>query len=138
MLQSTRRAQGKSLARYLPSSETPKGDTTISEVIWWSPEPTGKKVSLRARNLKYIATFQGTTGDDLTIGKMVSEELYDLTADPEEKNNLETSDDMTAFREELRAHLERARRFRADQEKGGPVVIDDEVRERLQALGYMQ
>jgi hypothetical protein len=114
----------------------------VSEVIWWSSEqtgePTGKKIALRSRDLKYIATFRGKPGDDLAIGEMVEEELYDLTADPEEKNNLETSHDMAAFREELHAHLERARRFRADQENGGTVVVDESIREQLKALGYIQ
>ena len=131
-------AQGKTLARYLQPSEPTHGETTVSEVIWWSSAQTGKKVSLRARNLKYIATFRREPGDDLAIGEMVHEELYDLTADPEEKNNLETSDDMTAFREELRAHLEKARKFRAEQQSGRPVVIDETIREQLRALGYIQ
>jgi len=132
------RTQGKSLTRYRQPSEPSKEEATISEVIWWSPEPAGKKVSIRSRNLKYIATFQGETNDDLTIGKMVREELYDLTVDPEEKNNLETSGPMEAFRKQLHAHLEEARRFRNDQETGGAVVIDETVRERLRALGYLQ
>ena len=130
--------QGKTLARYLTPSKPARSGTAVSEVIWWSSEQTGKKVALRSRNLKYIATFRGEPGDDLAIGKMAREELYDLTVDPEEKNNLETSDDMTAFREELRAHLEKARRFRAEQQSGGAVVIDETIREQLRALGYIQ
>jgi len=134
--------QGETLARFLEPSKPVRSGTSVSEVIWWASaqtgEQTGKKIALRSRNLKYIATFQGEPGDDLTIGKMVQEELYDLTADPEEKNNLETSNDMAAFREALRAHLEQARRFRADRESGGTVVVDESIREQLKALGYIQ
>ncbi|MGH9463676.1 MAG: sulfatase [Vicinamibacteria bacterium] len=134
--------QGKTLARYLEPSPPAGSGTTVSEVIWWSSEQTGeltgKKIALRSRDLKYIATFRGEPGDDLAIGEMVQEELYDLTADPEEKNNLEKSHDMAAFRKELHAHLEQARRFRADQQSGGTVVVDESIREQLKALGYIQ
>ena len=128
-------SQGRSLTGRTGASDDSK---TISEVIWWADEDTRKIVSLRSQHLKYIASFEATAQDDLTIHKMLREELYDLSADAEERNNLETSRYMTAFRGELDALLDQARKFRADQEKGGPVVIDDEVRERLRALGYMQ
>jgi arylsulfatase A-like enzyme len=128
-------SQGRSLTR---RTGTTDGDKTISEVIWWGDENTRKKVSLRSENLKYIASFELAAQDDLTIHKMLQEELYDLSADPEERNNLETSRHMAAFRKELDALLEEAKKFRADHEKGGRVVIDDEVRERLRALGYIQ
>ena len=131
----TPHTQGKSLTR----RTEPKGDEiTISEVIWWADENTRKKVSVRSRDLKYIASFETTAQDDLTIRKMVWEELYDLSTDPGEKNNLETSRHMAAFRKQLDSLLEEAKQFRADQEKGGRVVIDDEVQERLRALGYLQ
>jgi arylsulfatase A-like enzyme len=131
-------SQGQSLARYLETTQQARSGITVSEVIWWSSEETGKKIAMRSRDLKYIATFRGEPGDDLAIGEMVQEELYDLTADPEEKNNLETSHDMAAFRKELHAHLEQARRFRAEQDNGGTVVVDESIREQLKALGYIQ
>jgi arylsulfatase len=128
-------SQGRSLTR---RTGTTDGDKTISEVIWWGDENTRKKVSLRSENLKYIASFELAAQDDLTIHKMLQEELYDLSADPEESNNLETSRHLAAFRKELDALLEEAKKFRADHEKGGRVVIDDEVRDQLRALGYIQ
>jgi len=138
----SRETEGRALARYLESPDSAREGATVSEVIWWAPEETGsqtgKKVALRSRNMKYIATFRAEPGDDLAIGEITQEELYDLTADPEEKNNLGASDDMTAFRKALRAHLEAARSFRADQESGGTVVIDEAVRDELKALGYLQ
>ncbi len=42
---------------------------------------------------------------------------------------------MQAFRRQLQAHLESAREFRADRERGNRVVIDEDVREQLRALG---
>ncbi len=128
-------SQGRNLT---PRTETADGGKTVSEVIWWASENTRKKVSLRSKDLKYIASFETEAGDDLTIHQMLREELYDLSADPEERNNLESSRHMVAFRKELDVFLEKAKKFRAEQEKGGRVVIDDEVRERLRALGYVQ
>ena len=55
-----------------------------------------------------------------------------------EKENLQTPRHLEAFRKQLQSHLERAREFRADREQGGRVVIDEDLREQLRALGYLQ
>ena len=130
--------EGSSFSRYRKSSSPADGKPTVSEVIWWADDPVVKKISLRSRNLKYIATFEASADDDLTIDKIKKEELYDLAVDPGEKNSMQTPRHMEAFRRRLRAHLESAREFRADRAEGGRVVIDEDVREQLRALGYVQ
>ena len=128
---------GNGFSRYR-NDALPDSEPTVSEVIWWAGDPVVKKVSLRSRELKYIATFEASAEDDLTIDKIKKEELYDLASDPEEVNNLQSDRRTEAFRRQLRAHLENAREFRADREQGGRVVIDQDVREQLRALGYLQ
>ena len=129
---------GTSFGRYRKGTSPAGSKPTVSEVIWWAGDPVVKKVSLRSRELKYIATFEASADDDLTIDKMRKEELYDLVLDPGEKNNLQTPSHMEAFRRQLQAHLESAREFRADRDQGGQVVIDEDVLEQLRALGYLQ
>lgn len=130
--------RGMSLNRYLQDAKAAYDGRIISETAWWSPDRTRMKVAFRHKDMKYIATFAGRADDPLSIDAMLQEELYDLATDPQEKDNLETSRHMKDFRRELRAHLEEARKFRAERHKGGAVVMDELVKERLRSLGYIQ
>ena len=111
----------------------------LSEVTWRSPSGSFMKVALRDRGRKYIATLSGPPGDDLAVGKVEKEELYDLLKDPKESENLigRNADTVNRFRAELRSFLEAARAARSLR-KGEPVELDDEALEKLKSLGYTQ
>lgn len=111
--------------------------TLLSEVTWRSPDGTFMKVSLRDRNLKYIATLSGPVGDDLAVSEVTMEELYDLAADPEERHNLLPGDASRAsrYRAELRAFLDDAKAARSLR-AGEAVELDDRTLEKLESLGY--
>jgi len=131
---------GSSLKGYLEADSTSETSTTaVSEITWESPRDTARKVSLRMEKYKYIATLTGPPGDDLAVDRIFREELYDLTRDPAEKQNLlsQGSRNVESFRRRLRGYLEEARRFRAGGQ-GGAVVLDERSRERLRSLGYVQ
>ena len=59
--------------------------------------------------------------------------LFDLKKDPDELNNLYTPDDPKAI--ELLATLNK--HFAASADSAGDLAIDDETRDRLEALGYL-
>ncbi len=72
------------------------------------------------------------TGPRYRYIKAPREELYDLEADPGERNNLaSTRRDIVA---EMRGELDR---LVAGRSIGAPSVVSDEVRSRLAALGYV-
>ena len=113
---------------------------SISEFIS-NPAPgerPSKHVSQRTRERKYIATFR-TGGDELSIEEMIRDELYDLTTDPGENENLllDETERLEERRRELAAYLEEAKLYRSWTE-GEMVIEDDAIRERLRALGYLQ
>jgi len=96
------------------------------------------KVAFHTGREKYIATLAGEEqGDD----NVTEEELYDLVNDPGEGANMINEPSLAgrreAFRRDLRAFLDEAKRFRAGQD-GEEVVVDEAVQERLKALGYVQ
>jgi len=110
----------------------------VSEVTWRSPKETSMKVSLRTQRFKFIATLAGPVGDDLAVHEMRKEELYDLEADPDERNNIadERQEELASFRNRLRTFLDSARALRSTRQ-GQDVELDEEVLERLRALGYV-
>ena len=77
--------------------------------------------------------------DELTIGELQSEELYDLRDDPEELKNLveEDSRDATPYRHRLRQYLDEARLFQGGRqtEEASP---NPETLQRLKSLGYVK
>jgi len=66
-----------------------------------------------------------------------AEQLYDLTADPEEMNDLATGNPnvLSDLRETLEDHLATLDESREDL---GDVEMDEEVRQRLRDLGYQE
>ncbi len=112
-----------------------------SEITWLSPNGTFMKVSFHTGREKYIATLAGPAGKPLGELKIIEEELYDLTDDPSERDNLlgkpEFSGDRETFRRHVHTFLDEARRFRASH-GGQEVLMDEQTRERLKTLGYIQ
>jgi arylsulfatase A-like enzyme len=85
-----------------------------------------RQLALRTDVYKLITYPDGERGD----------EVYDLTVDPFEKNNLsEVDPDALA---ELKATLEAAGLAMTVAETEGPTEMSPEVIERLEALGYLQ
>ena len=109
----------------------------VSEITWapvvggtWPPVGIGKRVAIRSGGFKYIATL-GAESDDV-----VEEELYDLSEDPSEKNDLTEAEHprLALFRSELRRFVTETR---GAAPRGERVILDDETKERLRSLGYI-
>jgi arylsulfatase A-like enzyme len=98
-----------------------------SEVIaeWADTDTDDRRFAVRTTNWKYIREENG------------DEQLYDLTADPDEMNDLatETPDVLSDLRETLEDHLATLDESREDL---GDVEMDEEVRQRLRDLGYQE
>ena len=96
------------LRRHLENGVNKSPRTAIIEVTW-DPLPTRgatMKVALRRQSSKYIATVTAPTTDALFEGEIVDEELYDLSVDPGEKDNVISRAERAvrrSYREELRA-----------------------------------
>ena len=96
-----------------------------------------KKVSLRTEARKYIVTFR-IGADELAVGEITDEEIYDLTRDPGELQNLivESQSEADSLRRGIHAYLQDARAHRSGSQ-GATVNEDDTIRERLRSLGYL-
>ena len=112
--------------------------TAVSEVTWRSPNETSMKLSFRTERAKFVATLAGPVGDDLGVSEIRNEELYNLVEDPQERNNLATErgEELAPFRNRMRSFLDSARVLRSTR-KGQEVELDEELLERLRALGYV-
>jgi arylsulfatase A-like enzyme len=110
----------------------------MSEVTWRSPNETSMKVSFRTERMKFLATLAGPVGDDLGVSETRQEELYDLVADPDERTNLaaERSEELASFQGRLRSFIDGARAQRSTR-PGQQIELDEELLERLRALGYV-
>ena len=129
--------QGGFLERRSLAADAREPRTLLSEVTWRSPNGTYMKVSFRNEEMKYVATLSGPVGDDLGVNEVSREELYELTSDPGEMNNLLPGDDARAqpFRAELRGFLIAALAARSLRD-GDTVELNDETRRKLESLGY--
>lgn len=98
-----------------------------SEVIseWADTDTDDRRFAVRTTNWKYVREENG------------DEQLYDLTADPDEMNDLaaENSNVLSELRETLEDHLAKLDESREDL---GDVEMDKEVRQRLRDLGYQE
>ncbi|HEX9724436.1 MAG TPA: sulfatase-like hydrolase/transferase, partial [Vicinamibacteria bacterium] len=134
-------ADHQGLDRYASGEEPdPQSGTAMSEIIWEPKETHGPsmKVSLRKDSLKYIVTLTSESGEERFLSEVVSEELYDLSQDPGERSNLlpDTARDVGELRREVRQFIDQAQILQAERQ-GQEVVLDDELREQLKALGYI-
>ncbi len=115
------------------------GETeAITEITWEGKEGKGPamKIAIRKGALKYVATFEGDVADPEFVSRLVREELYDRSLDPGERSDLFGERDAAAFRSDARAFLEEVRTRRAS-DPSRAIVLDEEMRDRLRALGYL-
>jgi hypothetical protein len=126
--------------RDLADAERPvsEGRVVMSEVTWRSPNETSMKVSFRTERMKFLATLSGPVGDDLGVSEIRQEELYDLAGDPDERTNLaaERSEELASFQNRVRTFIDGARALRSTRQ-GQQIELDEELLERLRALGYV-
>ena len=126
--------------RDLADAERPvsEGRVVMSEVTWRSPNETSMKVSFRTGRMKFLATLSGPVGDDLGVSEIRQEELYDLAGDPDERTNLaaERSEELASFQNRVRSFIDGARALRSTRQ-GQQIELDEEILERLRALGYV-
>ena len=94
------------------------------------------KIAIRKGPLKYVATFQGDVSDPDFVSRLVREELYDRSRDPGETNDLFGKKEAASFQSEARRFLEEVR-ARRSTDPARAIVLDEETRERLRALGYL-
>ena len=80
----------------------------------------------------------GKIGDEQLVSRVKKEELYDLSRDPREQNNLlpDAARDIGEMRREVRKFIEKAKVLQADR-RGQEVILDESAREQLKALGYI-
>lgn len=116
-------------------------ERVLTEIIWEANETRGPFIKLAATKgeLKYVATFSGELGDERFVSTLAKEELYDLSRDPGERSNLlpEGADRIGELRGQVRDYLDVVRARRAGG-GGDSIVVNDELAEKLRALGYVQ
>ncbi len=110
----------------------------LTEITWEGNEGKGPamKIAIRKGSLKYVATFEGGVADPEFVSRLVREEIYDRSHDPGETKNLLGERDTASFRSDARAFLEEVRTRRAS-DPSRAIVLDEEMRDRLRALGYL-
>jgi len=126
----------KGLAAVVGSSSN--SESALSEITWEGNELRGPamKVAVRKGPLKYVATFEGDVNDPEFVSRLVREELYDLSQDRAEKNDLFGQRDVESFRSEVRSFLKDVQSRRAGGSSGA-IALDEQMREKLRALGYL-
>jgi len=128
----------RDLGQYVDEPELER--SVVSEVSWNAlpSRPARRKVAFRNNEYKYIALLEGPTLGELSIDGIRKEELYHLQDDPAETTNLahQSQSEIRSFRQDLQAYLAEAQRLRSTR-RGQEVVVDEVLRERLEALGYV-
>ena len=126
------------LRRYVEETEVER--YVVSEVSWVAllTRPARLKVAFRNERHKYIATLEGSALEELDFESIHNEELYDLQDDPAEAVNLapKSEGELRSFQRDLQAYLAEAKQLRSAR-RGQEVVVDELLRERLKALGYV-
>ncbi|HJS73211.1 MAG TPA: sulfatase-like hydrolase/transferase, partial [Vicinamibacteria bacterium] len=114
----------------------------LTEITWEGNETRGAamKIAIRKGPLKYVATFEGDVSDPKFVSRLVREELYDRSRDPGETNDLygktAAASSRSGFQSDARRFLEEVR-ARRSSDPARAIVLDEETRERLRALGYL-
>ncbi|RME45923.1 MAG: DUF4976 domain-containing protein [Chloroflexi bacterium] len=117
---------GKSLLPFLDGSgDVPEREWVISEMVMG---PKSHYLAVRTLTHKYIHW----------MAKPQEPELYDLTADPEERENVVSRYPELAsrFRAVVERHLEQVEATRSEAQET-QAEVSEEVVERLRALGYL-
>ncbi len=118
-----------------------RGASAVTEITWEGQELRGPamKVAVRKGPLKYVATFEGDVNDPEFVSRLVREALYDLSLDRGEKNDVfaqRDQKDVESFRTQVRSFLKDVRSRRASG-SAGAIALDEKMREKLRALGYL-
>jgi len=125
----------------LAEGSAPYPESALTEITWEPNEIRGAFVKLAATrgDLKYVATFAGDLDDEKFVSRLVEEELYDLSADPGERQNLLPGGaaKIGSLRGQVRDYLETVRQRRTEG-GGGRILLDEALEEKLRALGYVQ
>ena len=122
------------------SLRAPERDRSIVlDASWEDPERRETMLAVRRGDLKYIAYVPFEPFEKLSLQDVIREELFDVSKDPGEQNNLIDSPPvaLAPFRDRLRAYMDAARVYRASHE-GVTVEVDEQTRKSLEALGYVQ
>jgi arylsulfatase A-like enzyme len=131
-----------SLRRHVDRGPQKMNERTVVTEVTWDALPNRAammKIAFRSEEFKYIATLHGSAVNELSASGVRQEELYDLTRDPSETENvmLESEHQLRFFRKELRDYFAEASTLRAAR-RGEAVTLDDTTLERLRALGYVE
>lgn len=125
----------------LPPGEAEQGVSLLPVVAGTGDPPTGRSFHADLRSPSWFGslTIHSITreGRKYILTLPDTEELYDLTRDPNERESLtgRRRDAVAAFRAELGEFLEAVPRYAAGTVD---VSLDAETREQLESLGYMQ
>lgn len=132
------------VARHLQGIvESPDEDAAsrdlVTEVTWEREGSNYMKVALRKGDVKYISSFRTRPNDNLSVGEILKEELFDLAKDPGEQANLlqDPSVSVAPYRQQILMYLSTAREYLSTRQ-GQEVILDEETKERLKRLGYLQ
>jgi arylsulfatase A-like enzyme len=132
--------QGTSLLELSDEETSPGGERhLVSEAGWKSGDRMVRKIAVRARDHKYIVVMEDEAGKGWPPSKVSREELYDLERDPTEQQDLAqgSSANLGFFRQLLRAYLDEAKTRHQKSQPGREIVLDEETRERMRSLGYL-
>jgi len=123
--------QGRSLLPLMRGEPRASGPL-FAETVYQSQRR--QVLALRSEDLKYIATVPRDAGASPPI---LSEELFDLEADPAESRDLSQTrpKDLRALRSVALEYLARAR---VEGRRGHPVDLSPETLARLRAWGYIE
>ena len=96
-----------------------------------------QKVSIREGELKFVANLEGGVRGGWPT-RLSSEELYDLSRDPFERNNIASvvPDRLVSFQRRFHEYMTEAERRRGIH-AGSEIVLDEEMIDKLEALGYV-
>jgi arylsulfatase A-like enzyme len=127
-----RTMQGTSLTPLIDGATGRAKDWALSEATSEGDELK----SLRTEDFKYVMAGQVRDGNRSGVPPVIKREmLYDLRADPDERQPIVDRERMTAMRARLEALL---RSIPAGAQPAEQAFLDPDVSERLRALGYAQ
>ena len=126
--------QGSSLVPLLEDESFSWTKWSLSEATCAGPE----QKALRTERFKYVAAYAATDDRTGVPGEFSWERFYRLDRDPGELESVHQSDlgRMIQLRSALETSL--AQISGASEESGGEVAFDEELREQLRTLGYIQ
>jgi arylsulfatase A-like enzyme len=134
------RVQGVSLVPIIQGKGMENELVAISEALGLGPESK----SIRTNKAKYIYTVKSgnlTNGErTLVAHNPDKEELYDLLHDPGEKNNIKQLEPhlSAVSKNKINKILENAVKALSGAKKEKRIKVDEQMKNRLKALGYIE